>query len=120
MPEPWATRLVTEGGGKILVNEATLWPKGQFATTLLLVKKTYLDAHADVIQNLINGVDSIEPHQVRSDEGAEVTNDGLKQLTGKPLKAPIIAASFSHITFTLDPIASSLQTTPTTPRRSAS
>lgn len=26
VPEPWATRLVEEGGGKVLVDEATLWP----------------------------------------------------------------------------------------------
>ena len=29
VPEPWATRLVTEGGGKILVDEKDLWPDGQ-------------------------------------------------------------------------------------------
>jgi NitT/TauT family transport system substrate-binding protein len=29
VPEPWATRLVTEGGGKILVDEADLWPQGR-------------------------------------------------------------------------------------------
>ena len=28
VPEPYATRLVTEGGGKVLVNEADLWPNG--------------------------------------------------------------------------------------------
>ena len=37
VPEPWATRLVTEGGGKILVDEADLWPKGQYVTTQLIV-----------------------------------------------------------------------------------
>ena len=26
VPEPWATRLITEGGGKVLVDERTLWP----------------------------------------------------------------------------------------------
>ncbi len=35
VPEPWATRLVTEGGGKILVDEADLWPQGQYVTTQL-------------------------------------------------------------------------------------
>src|SRR5262245_25584777 len=33
VPEPWATRLVTEGGGKILVDESTLWPRGRYVTT---------------------------------------------------------------------------------------
>ena len=29
MPEPWASRLVLEGGGKVLVNEKDLWPGGR-------------------------------------------------------------------------------------------
>jgi NitT/TauT family transport system substrate-binding protein len=33
VPEPWASRLVTEGGGKVLVDEKDLWPSGQFVTT---------------------------------------------------------------------------------------
>src|SRR5439155_15077439 len=51
VPEPWATRLVNEGGGKVLVDEKTLWPGGKYTTTVLLVKKSFLDAHADVIEH---------------------------------------------------------------------
>ncbi len=29
VPEPWATRLVLEGGGSVLVDERTLWPDGR-------------------------------------------------------------------------------------------
>lgn len=29
VPEPWATRLVAEGGGKVLVDERSLWPNGE-------------------------------------------------------------------------------------------
>ncbi len=43
VPEPWATRLVEEGGGKILVDEATLWPDGRFATTELIVSVKFLE-----------------------------------------------------------------------------
>ncbi len=35
VPEPYASRMVSEGGGKVLVNEATLWPAGKFTTTVL-------------------------------------------------------------------------------------
>jgi NitT/TauT family transport system substrate-binding protein len=37
VPEPWATRLVQEGGAKVLVDERTLWPDGKFVTTQLVV-----------------------------------------------------------------------------------
>src|SRR6185503_16835037 len=41
VPEPWATRLVKEGGGKVLVDERSLWPGGQFVTTHLIVSTSF-------------------------------------------------------------------------------
>src|SRR3954467_127047 len=52
VPEPWVTRLVQEGGGKVLVDEKTLWPDGKFVTTNLLVSTKFLKAHPDVVKNL--------------------------------------------------------------------
>jgi NitT/TauT family transport system substrate-binding protein len=110
VPEPWATRLVTEGGGKVLVDEKTLWPGGRFVTTVLMVKKSYLDAHRDVIQNLISGLsDSIDLIKSDPAKAQQLTGQGIDQVTGKPLKDTVIKASFEHLTFTLDPIASSLK-----------
>ena len=111
VPEPWATRLVTEGGGKILVDEKTLWPKGQYVTTLLMVKKEFLDKHPRVIHNLISGLaDSIALIRSNPTEAKKLVSAGILKVTNKPLKPSLIDASFSHILFTLDPIASSLQT----------
>ena len=44
VPEPWATRLVQEGGGTVLVDERDLWPDGQYVTTHLVVTPTFLEA----------------------------------------------------------------------------
>ena len=45
VPEPWATRLIHEGGGKVLVDERDLWPDGEYVTTHLIVRKPFLDEH---------------------------------------------------------------------------
>ena len=50
VPEPWATRLVLEGDGHVLVNEADLWPDGQFVTTHLIVATEFLEEHPDVVE----------------------------------------------------------------------
>jgi NitT/TauT family transport system substrate-binding protein len=111
VPEPWATRLVKEGGGKVLVNEASLWPQGKFVTTELIVTTGFLNAHPDVVQNLIAGLDaSITLIQTNPAQAQTLVNDGIKAITGKSLKPKVIASSFKNLTFTLDPIASSLQT----------
>jgi NitT/TauT family transport system substrate-binding protein len=52
-PEPWATRLIHEGNGRLLVDERTLWPDGQFVIGLLVVNTKFLNAHRDLVKNWI-------------------------------------------------------------------
>ena len=50
VPEPWATRLVQEGGGKVLVDEADVWPDGQYVTTHLIVRTEFLDKYPGTVK----------------------------------------------------------------------
>jgi len=111
VPEPWATRMVSEGHGHVLVNEKTLWPKGLFSTTLLVVSTSLLSAHPSVVTALLKGqlatttFLNANPSQAQAD-----ANTQLATLTGKPLKTPELAAAWSDLTFTNDPITSSILT----------
>ena len=49
VPEPWATRLVLEGGGAVLVDERSLWPDGKFVTTHLVVRTQFLEQHPELV-----------------------------------------------------------------------
>lgn len=111
VPEPWATRLMNEGGGTVLVDEQDLWPEGAYVTTHLIVRTEFLDDHPDVVKQLIEGlaaaIDTIDSDRA----GAEATvAAGIEAATGKPIAPELVTASFDHITYTLDPIASSLTT----------
>jgi NitT/TauT family transport system substrate-binding protein len=109
VPEPYATKLQGEGG-KILVDEASLWPDGKFVTTNLVVTQKFLKDHADVISNLLKGLDtSITLIKTDPAKAEQLVSDGIGAATGKPLDVSLVKASFKSITFTLDPIASSLQ-----------
>jgi NitT/TauT family transport system substrate-binding protein len=111
VPEPWATRLVTEGGGKVLVDERTLWPNRRFVTTELMVRTDFLHAHPDVVQRLLRGqVDAVDLIAKNPSRAQQLVELGIQHATGKGLAANLTAASFQSITFTNDPIASSLQT----------
>jgi NitT/TauT family transport system substrate-binding protein len=111
VPEPWATRLVTEGGGKILVDERTLWPNRRFVTTELIARTDFLSAHPDVVQRLLTGqADAVDLIAKNPTRAQQLVGLGIQHATGKGLAANLIAASFQSITFTDDPIASSLQT----------
>jgi len=110
VPEPWATRLVLEGGGQVLVNEADLWPDGQFVTTHLIVATSFLDEHPDVVRDLIAGLaDSIDLANAETPAAQQTVNAGIERITTKALSDETIVGAWANLTFTLDPIASSLQ-----------
>jgi NitT/TauT family transport system substrate-binding protein len=110
VPEPTASRLVAEGG-KILVNEADQWPetKGQFVTTVLLVRTDYLKKNPEIVRRLVSAnVASINALNADRDAGASVTNTALGKLSGKPLADKVLTSAWKTLTFTPDPIAASL------------
>jgi NitT/TauT family transport system substrate-binding protein len=110
VPEPWATRLVQEGGGKILVDERKLWPQGRYVTTHLIVRTEFLDDHPDVVKKLLEGQVAANA-LIKNDEARaeQLVGKGIDKATGKPIAADLIAASFRNLVFTNDPIGSSLR-----------
>jgi NitT/TauT family transport system substrate-binding protein len=112
VPEPWATRLVSEGGGKVLVDESDLWTDtdGQFVTTHLLVRTRYLEENPANVRALITGLlDAIDQANGDAAAAQTVVNDGIEKVTTKRLSDPTIQGAWDNLTFTWDPIAASLQ-----------
>jgi NitT/TauT family transport system substrate-binding protein len=110
VPEPYASRLVVEEGGHVLVDEASLWPGGKYTTTDLVVSDAFLKAHADVVQKLLAGhieaTDYLNQHPA---DAQTAVNAALQQLSGKSLKAAVIERAWKTLTFTVDPLATTLQ-----------
>jgi sulfonate transport system substrate-binding protein len=110
VPEPWATRLVVEGGGKVLVDEATLWPEGKFATTELIVSTKFLNDHPDAVKKLIEAQIATEQFiSANPDESEKIANEQIEAITGKKLADGVLGPAFKNLTFTNDPVASSVQ-----------
>jgi sulfonate transport system substrate-binding protein len=110
VPEPWATRLVQEGGGHVLVDEADLWPEGQFVTTHLIVRTDYLEENPQNVKALIEGLlDAIDVANDDPEAAQTTTNDGIEEITSNRLEDATIAGAWENLQFTSDPIASSLE-----------
>jgi NitT/TauT family transport system substrate-binding protein len=105
-PEPYSSELVLQGGAKVLVDESSLWPGGQFPTTVLVVRTAFLQQHPATVQALIKAeLDAID-YESSNRAGAEAAvNDQLKTLTGKTLPQAVLDRAFSKIKLTVDPLA---------------
>jgi NitT/TauT family transport system substrate-binding protein len=109
-PAPYDAQMVADGG-HVLVNEASLWPNGQFVTTELVATQSFISHNPTVITDLLKGQIEANSYIASSTSAAETAaNAELDSLSGKSLKTPILQAAFQQVTFTNDPIASSLIT----------
>jgi NitT/TauT family transport system substrate-binding protein len=109
-PEPYATEMVLDGGTR-LVNEASLWPGGNFVTTNLVVTQSFLKAHPSTVNGLLKGqIEANSYINSNSTAAASAANAELTKLLGKGLKPNVLSAALPYIHFTNDPIASSLAT----------
>jgi NitT/TauT family transport system substrate-binding protein len=111
VPEPYESEFILQGHGTLAVDEASLWPGGQFPTTVLVVTQNLLQNHPDIVRDLIKGlVKSI--NWINSNESAApaAVNTALAATTGgKALKSNVLALAWTHLSFTLDPFAADLQ-----------
>lgn len=110
-PEPWATRLIHEGNGRLFLDERSLWPNGDFVTALLVVRTSFLKAHPDLVKNWIRAhveiTDWINQHPA---EAKALLNKQIQTETGKPLPALVLEEAFSRMKVTYDPLRSALMT----------
>ena len=110
VPEPWATRLVQEAGGRVFLDERSLWPEGEFVTTHLIVRTKFLEQHPDVVEALLRAhVEVTDWINQNPDEAKRMVNEGIRDVTGAALPTAVLDGAWKNLRTTCDPIASSLR-----------
>ena len=111
VPEPWASRLVLDGGGHVLVDERSLWPQGDFATTVLVVRTDYLAAHPQTVRELIEGQLAANSWITANPEQArQLVESRVDALTKIALEPAVLSRAWGEESVSNDPIAGSLKT----------
>jgi len=110
-PEPWATRLIREGNGRLFLDERDLWPQGQFVTAHLIVSTKFLREHPDLMKTWIRAhvelTDWINDHLP---EAKKILNQQIQKETTKALSAGVLDEAFGRLQVTYDPIRNALLT----------
>ena len=110
VPEPWASRLVYEANGVVLVDERTLWPHGDFVTAQVIASTKFLKEHPDQVRRFLRAhVEITKWELAHPAEAQAIVNAEIGRLTGKKLSKEVLASAWSHMRPTWDPIASSLK-----------
>ncbi|MGA7909560.1 MAG: aliphatic sulfonate ABC transporter substrate-binding protein [Candidatus Sulfotelmatobacter sp.] len=110
-PEPWATRLIHEGRGRLLVDERTLWPNGQFVIGLLVVNTKFLKAHPDLVKSWIRAhVELTDWINAHPEEAKTLLNRQIQAETGKALPEAVLDEALGRMEVTCDPLRGALLT----------
>ncbi|WP_371618541.1 aliphatic sulfonate ABC transporter substrate-binding protein [Streptomyces sp. NBC_00454] len=110
VPEPTASKLVSDGGS-VLLDETSLWPDKKFVITNVIVSQKFLKEHPDVVEAVLKGTVktnewiNANPDKAKASANAKLAADG-----GKPLDAKVIDPAWTSILVTDDPLASTLKT----------
>ncbi|MFD9575223.1 aliphatic sulfonate ABC transporter substrate-binding protein [Streptomyces sp. NPDC059982] len=110
VPEPTASKLVSDGGS-VLLDETSLWPDKKFVITNVIVSQKFLKEHPDVVEAVLKGtVKTNDWINANPDKAKASANAKLAADSGKALDAKVIDPAWPSILVTDDPLASTLKT----------
>ncbi|EST34665.1 aliphatic sulfonate ABC transporter substrate-binding protein [Streptomyces roseochromogenus] len=110
VPEPTASKLVAKGG-KVLLDEASLWPDKKFVITNIIVRQAFLKQHPKAVEAVLRA--SVETNKwinANPDQAKAAANKQLTDDSGKGLPANVLDPAWKSIQFTDDPLAATLDT----------
>ena len=111
VPEPWGTRLIQEAGGKVFLDERTLWPERRVrddapdrprrssSRSTRTWSRSLLRAHVDVTDYI-----NANPAEAKA-----LLNRAIEKATTAALPVKVIDGAWENQKITFDPIASSLR-----------
>lgn len=109
--EPWVTRLEREAGGKIYLEESTLWPgtKGRYVTTHLVSSVRFQQQQPELLAKFIAAhVELTKWIRANPVEARRLLNEELKTETSRALAEETLRGAWARLEFTHDPIRESL------------
>ncbi|MFJ4799511.1 aliphatic sulfonate ABC transporter substrate-binding protein [Streptomyces murinus] len=110
VPEPTASKLVSEGG-KVLLDESSLWPGDKFVITNIIVRQAFLKEHPKAVEAVLKA--SVEANKwinANPEQAKQAANKQLAADSGKALPAEVLDPAWKSVQFTDDPLAATLDT----------
>lgn len=108
LPEPWATRIVSELDAVRLVDERTLWPGGRFSTAVLATRTAH--AGADWSLRLEQALaEEVRRAQRDPETAIAEAHAELSRRMGNPGSLKLFVKAAAYVDFTSDPLRGSIE-----------
>lgn len=107
--EPWVSRLIKEAGGRLLLDERSLWPRGMFVTGHLVARRKFLQSQPQLVKAWLQA--HVEVTRAINADPAwarRVLNGEIQRYTGKALPEDVLRDAWGRLSITYDPVSASL------------
>ena len=109
VPEPWVARLRHEAGGRVLIDEKTLWPDGKYPTTVLVVRRKLAVERPHVVEELVAAhVAAIRWAHAHPVEARATVDTVLTRLLRQRLPPAVLSDALAHVELTWEPLPEAL------------
>ncbi len=109
VPEPWATLLVNELGGKRIFFEEDLWDNKQFASAVLIARSDYISNNPEIISRWLESHNkTVNWINNNPKEAVNIFDKFMVETMGKSYPKEIISEAMSNLEITSDPIKESI------------
>ncbi len=109
--EPWVSRLVQEAGGKVYLDESSLWKDtgGKYVTTHLVSSVKFLKDRPDLVRKWVAAhVELTKWINEHPDEAKRILNEEIKAETTKAIPQTTLDSAWKRLEITYDPVSASL------------
>ena len=103
VPEPWASKLIKEGGAKLVLDYDQTWRNGEYPVAVLIGSTEFIEKNPEAVEKFLETHKQIT-EKINADRAyaIEGINRGLKSALGEPLEQEVLDSSLDRMTFTTE------------------
>lgn len=102
LPEPWSSRLVVERGGRVLVDEASLWPEGRFPTTVVIATVHALRRRRELVARFLRAHEQAISELNASVDARILVRRRIEEDLGLVLPPEVVERAYAKLEFSSD------------------
>jgi NitT/TauT family transport system substrate-binding protein len=96
-------------GGRVYLDEKTVWPGGKYVTAVLVVRRAFLREHPDVVKRLLAAhVEATLRLNADREAAARLISEEIKRETAAAIPLAIVRSALNRVEFSWEPLPSAL------------
>lgn len=103
VPEPWASKLIKEGGARLVLEYDQTWREGDYPVAVLIGSTEFIDRNPEAVEEFMEAHSQIT-EKINADRtyAIEGINRGLESALGEPLEQEVLDSSLDRMVFSTE------------------